>query len=75
MSKVIHQTENQLVITIKTLNNNLNNTAVAISHAACTIAKDLEMKTIVTMTQSGSTARMVSSFRPERKYLCNDYTS
>ena len=35
-----------------------------ISHAACTIAKDLNLKSIVTMTQSGGTARMVSSFRP-----------
>ena len=31
---------------------------------ACTMAKDLSLNTIVTMTQSGSTARMVSSFRP-----------
>ena len=31
---------------------------------ACTMAKDLSLNNIVTMTQSGSTARMVSSFRP-----------
>ena len=65
LSKVIHQTEESISYNNKNfVNNTLNNTAVAISHAACTIAKDLELKTIVTMTQSGSTARMVSSFRP-----------
>ena len=65
LSKVIHQTEKSISYNNKNfVNNTLNNTAVAISHAACTIAKDLGLKTIVTMTQSGSTARMVSSFRP-----------
>ena len=66
LSKVIHQTEQSIRYNNKNfVNNNLNDTAAAISHAACTIAKDLNLKTIVTMTQSGSTARMVSSFRPE----------
>ncbi|GAX89472.1 pyruvate kinase [Effusibacillus lacus] len=37
----------------------------ALSQAVATIAKDLEAKAIVTPTQSGHTARMVSKHRPE----------
>ena len=66
LSRVIHQTEQSVSYNKKDyVNNSQNDTAVAISHAACTIAEDLNLKTIVTMTQSGSTARMVSSFRPK----------
>lgn len=36
----------------------------AISHATCTTAHDLEAVAIVTVTRTGSTARMVSRFRP-----------
>lgn len=36
----------------------------AISHATCTTAADLNAACIVTVTRSGSTARMVSKFRP-----------
>ncbi len=36
----------------------------AISHATCTTAHDLGAKAIITVTTSGSTARMVSKFRP-----------
>jgi len=36
----------------------------AISHATCQIAQDLKVKAIVTFTFSGSTARMVSRYRP-----------
>lgn len=39
-------------------------TAQAISHAACAVAYDLDIKTIVTMTHTGSTARMTSRYRP-----------
>jgi pyruvate kinase len=37
----------------------------AISHACCTTALDLEAAAIVTVTQSGHTARMLSRFRPQ----------
>lgn len=47
----------------KTANN--KNIARAISHATCTTAHDLNAAAIVTVTKSGSTARMVSRFRPE----------
>lgn len=36
----------------------------AISHATCTIALDLGAAAIITSTESGSTARMVSKYRP-----------
>lgn len=40
-------------------------TTAAIGYATCTTAKNLEASAIITATESGSTARMVSSFRPE----------
>lgn len=36
----------------------------AISHATCTTAHDLNAKAIITVTKSGTTARMISKFRP-----------
>ena len=37
----------------------------AISHATCTTAHDLNAAAIITVTKSGSTARMISKYRPE----------
>lgn len=37
----------------------------AISHATCTTAMDLRAAAIITVTKSGSTARMISKFRPD----------
>ncbi|MEG1779118.1 MAG: pyruvate kinase, partial [Oscillospiraceae bacterium] len=37
----------------------------AIAHATCTIAYDLQVKAIVTVTRSGQTARVISKFRPD----------
>ncbi len=45
------------------------NTARAISHAACSVAQDQGIKTLVTMTHSGSTARMVARYRPEPRII------
>ena len=39
--------------------------ANAISHSSCTTAFELQAAAIITPTQSGSTARMVSKFRPK----------
>ncbi|MBO8168966.1 MAG: pyruvate kinase [Thermoanaerobacteraceae bacterium] len=36
----------------------------AISHASCTISRELDAAAIITPTESGSTARMVSKYRP-----------
>jgi pyruvate kinase len=41
-----------------------NNATDAISHAAVSIAHDLDIKAIVTVTKSGNTARNLSKFRP-----------
>lgn len=43
----------------------MNSVTNAISHATCTTAFDLKASAIVTVTQSGHTARMVARFRPE----------
>lgn len=37
----------------------------AISHATCTTANDLGAAAIITVTQSGRTARMISKYRPD----------
>ncbi len=37
----------------------------AISHATCTTANDLNAAAIITVTQSGKTARMISKYRPD----------
>ena len=65
LSKVIFETEISLKYDNKKANQDIiDNTAEAISHAACSIANNLKIKNIVTMTQSGGTSRMVASFRP-----------
>ena len=43
----------------------MRNVANAISHATCTTAYDLEASAIITVTESGQTARMISKYRPE----------
>lgn len=46
----------------------------AISHAACTIAHDLSVATIITVTKSGRTARMISKYRPKCPIIgCSTY--
>ncbi|MDD4772644.1 MAG: pyruvate kinase [Eubacteriales bacterium] len=41
------------------------NVTTAISHASCTTANDLKASSIITVTKSGRTARMLSRYRPE----------
>ena len=45
------------------------NTADAISRATSEVAQDLNIKCIVTMTHSGSTARMIARYRPNRRIV------
>ena len=40
------------------------NIANAISHACVTTAHDLDVKAIITVTKGGSTARLISKYRP-----------
>lgn len=42
----------------------ISNVTNAISHATCTTAHDLDAAAIITLTVSGTTARMISKFRP-----------
>ncbi len=44
---------------------NRNNPTSAISHATCTTAKDLNASAIITLTEQGTTARRIASYRPE----------
>lgn len=66
LSKAIEETERAINFNEYYISRgkNLLNTSQAISNAACSVANDLDIKTIVTMTHSGSTARMVSRYRP-----------
>ncbi|MBQ2676672.1 MAG: pyruvate kinase [Clostridia bacterium] len=43
---------------------NLCNVTDAISHATCAAAHDLDAASIITVTKSGGTARMISKYRP-----------
>ena len=54
---------------IKDISKKRLNTAQAISHAACTVASKQRINKIITMTHSGSTARMVSRYRPSAKII------
>ena len=42
----------------------IRSTADALSHSACTLAKDVKAKAIVVCTRTGGTAKIVSRFRP-----------
>ena len=45
------------------------NTAGAISRAACSVLNTQDINTLVTMTHSGSTARMISRHRPSAQII------
>lgn len=47
------------------LEESILNVTNAISHATCTTALDLDAAAIITLTKTGSTARMISKYRPE----------
>ena len=64
MYRVINETEGSKNISRNPLPEVITKTADAISHAVCQIAEDLEIQVIMTMTHSGSTARMISRYRP-----------
>jgi len=67
MAKIAEKTEEVLayenILTLKKLSHPFT-TQDGISRATCQIAYDLEAKLIITFTFSGSTARMVSKYRP-----------
>lgn len=64
MAKIVERAENNIEY-IQSINNYaIKNSSEALSHSACTLAKDLNAKAIVVCTRTGATARMVSRFRP-----------
>lgn len=65
LNQVITETEGSKIANKNKLPEQVSKTADAISHAVCQISDDLEIKVIMTMTHSGSTARMISSYRPK----------
>ncbi|MGL4987330.1 MAG: pyruvate kinase [Treponemataceae bacterium] len=66
MASIALEAENTInyVSRFKELRVEIKNTADAISKATCDAAIELKAKLIVVFTKSGSTARMVSRFRP-----------
>ncbi len=66
MAQIAHNTEQNIHYEKRFLTREfkIKNTVDAISHATCGMAIDLQAKTIVVCSLSGSTARMVSRFRP-----------
>jgi len=69
LKRVIIETEQSNLSGRKSLPEHVTKIADAISHAVCEIAIDLDIKVIMTMTHSGSTARMISRYRPQGKIL------
>ena len=64
LNQIISETEGSKITNENALPDVVLKTADAISHAVCQISDDLKIKVIMTMTHSGSTARMISSYRP-----------
>ncbi|HDY75042.1 MAG TPA: pyruvate kinase [Candidatus Marinimicrobia bacterium] len=64
LSKVVFETEQTIDFNTIRQSTGRKNTADAISHATCQVAQDLSAGCIVTMTHSGSTALMISRYRP-----------
>ena len=68
MNKIAHRIENSLQYNELLTNKGIErqaNTTDAISHATVQLAYELDASAIVTPTESGYTARMVSKYRPK----------
>ena len=64
MAKIVEQAEQHVEYIQPIDDYAIKNSSEALSHAACSLAKDLKATAIVVCTRTGSTARMVSRFRP-----------
>jgi pyruvate kinase len=69
LTRVIAETERSIPAQQKPLPETVTKTADAISHAVCEIAIDLNIKVVMTMTHSGSTALMIARYRPQTNLL------
>ncbi len=65
MSKIAEKTENGINYKKRFSSNsfNIKNSVDALSHSACAMSLDLDVKALIVCTVSGQTARMVSRFR------------
>lgn len=77
MAKIAERTEQDIDYGRKFFNRERKanpNVTDAISHAACTTAHDLKAKAILNVTKSGSSARMISKYRPSCDIVaCSTY--
>lgn len=64
MARIVERAETHVEYIQPIENYAIKNSAEALSHAACSLATDLNAKAIVVCTRTGATARMVSRFRP-----------
>lgn len=66
MAKIAETTENRINYKkrFSELKTEIKSITDAVSHSACAAAFDLDAKAIITVSQSGQTARKVSRFRP-----------
>ena len=66
MARIAQQAESkqQFIQTIEESRYRIRGLADALSHSACTLARDVGAKAIVVCTRTGGTAKMVSRFRP-----------
>ena len=64
MAKIVKQAESHVEYIQSIEKFAIKNSGEALSHAACSLAKDLNATAIVVCTRTGATARMVSRFRP-----------
>ncbi len=72
MSKIALETENDIDYEgrfHRFQEQSVRNVTNAISHATCSAAYDLEAAAIITVTESGQTARMISKYRPEMQII------
>lgn len=66
MARIAKQAESKqhYIQSIEECKYRIHDLSDALSHSACTLARDINAKAIVVCTRTGSTAKMVSRFRP-----------
>ena len=72
MSKIAERTEMDINYKQRFLNNHKDyrsDITEAVCHATCMTAYDLESKSILTVTKSGRSARMISKYRPDCRII------
>ena len=76
MAAIAEKTENTIDYNEELRNRNYDHNlsiTESISHAACSVAMDIDAKAIVTVTKTGGTARNVSKYRPSLPIIgCTD---